>query len=64
MTWKISDFDTCYCGDYRHQHLNGTGRCLLEDLCTPSRCSKFRLVSTAIKIPRPYTTTLPFHTSR
>ncbi len=54
MTWKVSDFDTCYCGDYRYQHVNGTGRCALGSLCTPSPCSKFRLSSTATEIPTPY----------
>lgn len=38
-------YDTCYCGDYRHQHEGGTGRCLLGSLCTPEPCRKFRFVS-------------------
>jgi len=24
---KDEDFDICICGDYRHQHENGTGKC-------------------------------------
>jgi hypothetical protein len=35
-------FDVCECGDYRHQHVGGTGRCILGSLCTPVGCSKFR----------------------
>jgi hypothetical protein len=39
-------FDVCRCGDFRHQHVNGTGRCKLGDLCFPGRCQKFRLSDT------------------
>ena len=35
--------EKCVCGDYRHQHRNGSGECLLGSLCTPYRCLKFRL---------------------
>ena len=35
--------DCCACGDYRKQHKDGTGRCLLGDLCTPYPCRRFRL---------------------
>lgn len=35
-------FDVCECGDYRHQHVDGVGRCKLGSLCTPTPCSKFR----------------------
>lgn len=35
-------YDSCQCGDYRHQHVGGTGRCLLGSLCTPGHCQKFR----------------------
>ena len=45
----ISDFDVCKCGDYRHQHLAGTGRCLLGNLCTPTPCGKFQLYRTAFE---------------
>lgn len=39
-------FDVCFCGDYRHQHVGGTGRCLLGDLCTPlPPCQEFRFAS-------------------
>ena len=27
----ISDFDACDCGDYRHNHKNGTGACCFND---------------------------------
>jgi hypothetical protein len=36
-------FDICECGDYRHQHVDGIGRCRLGSLCAPSQCQKFRL---------------------
>ena len=39
--------DVCVCGDYRRQHANGTGRCLLGDLCTPHGCGQFRLFRAA-----------------
>ncbi len=48
-------YDVCYCGDYRHQHVNGIGRCMLGSLCTPTPCQKFRLASAATEIPKPYT---------
>lgn len=35
--------DVCHCGDARQSHKDGTGRCLLEDLCTPVPCQRFRL---------------------
>src|ERR1043166_415984 len=53
-SWMLSDFDGCACGDYRHQHANGTGRCNLGSLCTPYPCLRFRLFSVATKIPPPY----------
>jgi hypothetical protein len=37
-----SSHDICVCGDYRWQHVNGTGRCNLRELCTPSPCQGFR----------------------
>jgi hypothetical protein len=39
----MSSFDVCKCGDYRHQHEGGTGRCKLGELCFPGQCQKFRL---------------------
>jgi hypothetical protein len=41
----MSDFDVCECGDYRHQHENGEGRCKMpDDLCHGFQpCLKFRL---------------------
>ena len=53
-TWAISDFDACDCGDYRHQHIDGTGQCRLGSLCTPSHCQQFRLCLPASEIPNPY----------
>lgn len=50
----LSDFDCCECGDYRHQHVNGSGACKLGSLCTPGRCQKFRLSREATEIPAPY----------
>ncbi len=38
-----SSYDVCECGDYRHQHDGGEGRCMLGSLCQPARCLKFRL---------------------
>lgn len=40
-------FDVCECGDYRHQHVDGSGRCKLGSLCTPTPCQKFRLFRAA-----------------
>lgn len=39
--------DVCMCGDYRRQHYQGTGRCLLGSLCRPGYCVKFRLFRSA-----------------
>ena len=47
-----NDYDTCHCGDYRKQHINGTGRCNLGSLCTPGHCSKFRLFE-RVRSPHP-----------
>ena len=35
--------DVCECGDYRHQHVDGRGRCKLGELCRPTPCQQFRL---------------------
>lgn len=40
---KSWDYDECFCGDYRHQHKDGTGPCLLGKLCIPSPCQEFVL---------------------
>ncbi len=39
--------DVCYCGDYRHQHEDGDGRCRLNGLGHPggSSCNRFRLTT-------------------
>ena len=42
MALNNHPFDVCECGDYRHQHSGGTGRCLLGNLCTPTPCERFR----------------------
>jgi hypothetical protein len=39
--------DVCACGDSRDQHVDGTGRCRLAALCTPSPCHRFRLFQRA-----------------
>ncbi len=56
--WTIPDFDQCACGDYRHQHVNGTGACRLNDLGhgmgNMGKCYKFRLAKEASEIPEPY----------
>lgn len=49
---ETSPLDVCKCGDYRRQHKDGVGRCLLGDLCTPSGCHKFRLSHPATKDTR------------
>jgi len=61
--WKLRDFDGCECGDYRHQHVDGVGRCTLGSLCTPSHCQKFRLSTTATEIPKPYAVPLQHEVS-
>jgi hypothetical protein len=35
-------YEICVCGDYRHQHVDGTGRCKLNELCFPAHCQAFR----------------------
>lgn len=47
-------FDVCDCGDYRRQHVNGTGRCNLGSLCTPGHCAQFRLNREAVEVPTAY----------
>lgn len=39
--------DVCACGDYRHQHENGVGRCRLGSLCAPYLCTQFQLFRSA-----------------
>lgn len=57
--WTIPDFDICVCGDYRHQHVNGSGACRLNDLGHGmghmGKCRKFRLHLEATEIPETYT---------
>ena len=45
--WKDEDWDICECGDYRHQHENGVGKCfeclMVNDLCHGFKpCLEFR----------------------
>ena len=51
--WRKRDFDQCECGDYRHQHRDGTGACTLpNDLSHGFKpCSCFRLAETASELP-------------
>lgn len=43
---RESPTDICVCGDYRHQHESGTGRCRMpDDICHGMQpCKSFRLV--------------------
>ena len=51
------DFDVCFCGDYRHQHENGTGACVFNrygrfDVCHGFElCEGFRLAEKAEAVP-------------
>lgn len=47
--YERGDFDTCECGDYRHQHEDGKGKCKMpDDLCHGFEpCLEFRLVTPA-----------------
>lgn len=51
------DFDECECGDYRHQHKDGTGACALNwskgGPHGPDNCLAFRLVSGRSRCPKP-----------
>ena len=40
-------YEICYCGDYRHQHEDNDGRCLLRGRCTPTPCLRFVLAGGA-----------------
>jgi hypothetical protein len=53
---KLSDFDTCTCGDYRRDHKDGTGRCCMPDDLTHGfePCLSFRLVKAATEVPPPF----------
>lgn len=45
------DYDICECGDYRHQHEDGVGRCRMpDDGCHGFKpCLRFRLSEEAPK---------------
>lgn len=53
---SLSDFDVCYCGDYRRDHKDGKGACSFN---SPSgvghpgglRCYSFKLAKAAHMIP-------------
>ena len=52
---NIEDFDLCKCGDYRHQHEYGTGRCMISWSETHMGvCKSFRLFTVATEIPEVY----------
>lgn len=43
---ETGDLDTCVCGDYRRDHIDGTGRCKMNGLghMVPGySCEKFEL---------------------
>lgn len=42
-TIAAQPFDVCQCGDFRHEHANGTGRCRVGACVFPSQCDRFRL---------------------
>ncbi len=46
---SLNDYDICCCGDYRHQHENGTGKCRMpDDICHGMQpCESFRLAERA-----------------
>lgn len=44
MLSAIDPLDVCACGDYREQHAEGAGRCLLGSQCG---CTRFRFVRTS-----------------
>jgi len=47
-----NDLDECACGDYRRDHVNGTGRCKMPDDLTHGfqPCLRFRLVRQAAAV--------------
>lgn len=56
--WKVSDFDECYCGDYRKDHAGGSGACVFNHMPggphAGKKCFSFRLTRAATEIPKPY----------
>lgn len=54
--WKLRDFDECKCGDYRHQHEGGKGKCKMPNdiLHGMKPCERFRLSKRAAEIPESY----------
>lgn len=54
--WLVTDFDSCECGDYRHQHDRGLGRCQMPNDGTHGfkPCLAFRLSKAATEIPEAY----------
>ena len=52
---SIEDFDLCKCGDYRHQHEDGAGRCMISwSESHIGICKSFRLFTKATEIPEVY----------
>ena len=56
IPFTLTDFDECECGDYRHQHENGIGRCTMpNDICHGMKpCEAFRLSARATEVPSAY----------
>lgn len=48
------DLDSCYCGDFRRSHTNGTGKCAACDCHSGGQCLKFRLAYDAAEYQRRY----------
>ena len=50
------ELDSCYCGDFRRSHVNGTGKCRVCDSrgFSALRCQKFRLSYDAAEYRRRY----------
>ena len=53
--FNLDDFDECECGDYRHQHEDGTGACNISwGHRHVGICKSFRLFKVATEIPEAY----------
>ena len=55
---NLDDFDTCKCGDYRRDHIDGIGPCRHNQPRDLSHgyedCQRFRLHERATVIPEPF----------
>jgi len=49
----LVDFDTCECGDYRRDHVDGVGPCRLPNTLVHGYkpCERFRLSEKAMAMP-------------